>query len=32
MAKSYFLMNTVMTLPTQTPTDPDQQFPTPFIK
>jgi len=25
-------MNTVMTLPTQTPTDPDRQFPTPFIK
>ena len=30
--KQYWLMNTVMTLPAQTPTDPDQQFLTPFIK
>ena len=31
-AKLVTFMNTVMTLPTQTPTDPDRQFPTPFIK
>ena len=30
--KQCWLMNTVMTLPTQTPTNPDRQFSTPFIK